>query len=165
MNFETSISGKIKLINIKEENGHYVVTIDDGKPIHADLIKTNREYNLLINGRSFRVALATSNKKFEIQLDGNLFELELVSDLQKARRKLHGEELTGAGTIVAKMPGKIIKILAKVGDEVHDGQSIIIMEAMKMENELKSLAKGTIKEIRVKEGDSVDAGTLLVIME
>lgn len=165
MNFEATIAGQKKLINVREEDGHYVVSIDDGKPIHADLIKVSGGFNLIIQSRSYLVSLASTNSHYDVQIDGKFFQIELISDLKKAQKKLRGEELSGSSDVVAKMPGKIVKVLIKVGDEVHDGQSVIIMEAMKMENELKALSKGKIKTIRVKEGDSVEAGTLLVEME
>ena len=165
MNFEATVAGKTRVLHVREEDGHYVVAIDDGKPIHADFVKLASGYNLIIQNRSYVVSLASTNSNYDIQLDGKLFRVELVSELKKAQKRLRGGELSGAGTVIAKMPGKIVKILVHVGEDVHDGQSVIIMEAMKMENELRVLSKGKIKEIRVKEGDSVEAGTTLVVLE
>lgn len=165
MNFEATIFGKKRFLSVKEENGQFLVLLDDKKSIHADLVKTAKSFNLILNNRSFTVSLVSTNNHFEVQINGKQVSIELLSEQKKAQQKLKGSELSGAGTIIAKMPGKIVKILAQVGEEVHDGQSIIIMEAMKMENELKAHSKGVIKEIRVKEGDSVEAGTLLVVLE
>lgn len=165
MNFEATVAGKKRLLNVSEEDGHYVVTIDGGKPIHADFVRIASGYNLLIQNRSYIVSLTSTNNHYDIQIDGRLFRVELVSELKKAQKRLKGAELSGAGMVVARMPGKIVKILVRVGDDVHDGQSVIIMEAMKMENELRVLSKGKIKEIRIKEGDSVEAGAILVVLE
>ena len=63
------------------------------------------------------------------------------------------------------MPGKVIKILKKAGDEVKEGEGVIVVEAMKMENELKTPKAGKVKEIKVKEGDAVEAGARLALIE
>lgn len=67
-----------------------------------------------------------------------------------------------ANHLTTSMPGKIVKVMVQVGDVVHKGQSLVIMEAMKMENVLKSPCEGTIQEIKVQEGSSVDAGATLI---
>ncbi|MFC2075231.1 biotin/lipoyl-containing protein [Bdellovibrionota bacterium] len=165
MNFEAQIGDKTHLIKVHEEDGACVVTIDDGKPILADLVSTSRGYHLILGDRSYNLALASDNSNYEIQLEGKLYDFNLISEYKKLQKTLRGQELSGAGTIVAKMPGKIIKILANEGEEVHDGQGVLIMEAMKMENELRTPSKGIVKEIRVKEGETVDAGAILVVLE
>jgi biotin carboxyl carrier protein len=63
------------------------------------------------------------------------------------------------------MPGKIVKVLVKPGDSVQPRQGIVVVEAMKMENELRSQKTGTVSEVRVKEGASVEAGAILVVVE
>jgi biotin carboxyl carrier protein len=68
----------------------------------------------------------------------------------------------GPQRIVAPMPGKIVRVLAATGDAVHAGQPLIVVEAMKMENELRAVHAGTIVGIHVKEGASVEAGALLI---
>jgi biotin carboxyl carrier protein len=71
----------------------------------------------------------------------------------------------GAGALITQMPGKIVKIMKKVGDKVIKGETVLILEAMKMENEIKSGADGTIKIINVKEGQALDSGFLMVEIE
>lgn len=71
----------------------------------------------------------------------------------------------GAGALITQMPGKIVKIMKKVGDKVTKGETVLILEAMKMENEIKSGADGMIKNINVKEGQALDSGFLMVEIE
>ncbi len=71
----------------------------------------------------------------------------------------------GAGALITQMPGKLVKIFKKVGDKVTKGETVLILEAMKMENEIKSGADGTIKNINVKEGQALEAGYLMVEIE
>jgi biotin carboxyl carrier protein len=71
----------------------------------------------------------------------------------------------GVQEINSSMPGKIIKILVAEGDEVEQGQGLVVVEAMKMENEIKSPKAGVVKKVGVKEGEAVEAGALLVVVE
>jgi biotin carboxyl carrier protein len=71
----------------------------------------------------------------------------------------------GPQRVTAPMPGKIVKLLVKPGDKVQPRQGVVVVEAMKMENELRARAAGTVSEVRVREGASVEAGAILVILE
>lgn len=75
------------------------------------------------------------------------------------------ESVVNASSIVAPLPGLVLKIKVKVGDTVKPGQEVITMEAMKMENEIQSHIKGTVREIKVKEGDSISEGDVLIVLE
>ena len=71
----------------------------------------------------------------------------------------------GAGALITQMPGKVVKLMKNVGDKVTKGETVLILEAMKMENEIKSGADGEIKSINVKEGQALDSGFLMVEIE
>jgi len=71
----------------------------------------------------------------------------------------------GPQRVTAPMPGKIVKLLVKPGDKVQPRQGVVVVEAMKMENELRARTAGTVSEVRVREGASVEAGAILVILE
>ena len=75
------------------------------------------------------------------------------------------ESVVNASSIVAPLPGLILKVMVKVGDTVTPGQDVMIMEAMKMENEIQSHIKGTVRELKVKEGDSISEGDVLIVLE
>lgn len=89
------------------------------------------------------------------------------SEMYKVFRgyKPSGLNKGGAGALITQMPGKIVKIMKKVGDKVTKGETVLILEAMKMENEIKSGADGIIKSINVKEGQALDSGFLMVEIE
>jgi len=70
----------------------------------------------------------------------------------------------GAEVVAAPMPGKILKVVTTVGAKVNNGDVLLILEAMKMENEIMASVSGTVKEIRTKEGDSVNTGDVLVVI-
>lgn len=71
----------------------------------------------------------------------------------------------GAGALVTQMPGKVVKVMKKEGDKVSVGETVLILEAMKMENEIKSGAEGIVKSVNVKEGQALEAGFLMVEIE
>lgn len=89
------------------------------------------------------------------------------SEIYKVFRgfKPSGLNKGGAGALITQMPGKIVKLMKKVGDQVTKGETVLILEAMKMENEIKSGADGTVKSINVREGQALDSGFLMVEIE
>ena len=89
-----------------------------------------------------------------------------VNGRRRLGRKAEGEQAGGSGPlrIVAPMPGKIVRVLVRTGEAVHARQPLIVIEAMKMENELRAAGSGTVAEIRVTDGQSVEAGALLAVI-
>lgn len=89
------------------------------------------------------------------------------SEVYKVYRgyKPSGLNKGGAGSLITQMPGKVVKIFKKEGDKVAVGETVLILEAMKMENEIKAGASGTIKTINIKEGQALEAGFLMVEIE
>ena len=79
--------------------------------------------------------------------------------------KPSGPNKGGAGALITQMPGKVVKLMFKEGDKVSKGETVLILEAMKMENEIKSGAEGIIKSVNVKEGQALEAGFLMVEIE
>ncbi len=153
---------KVKLEEDMRNGGGYLVTIDKGDPFHVDVIdKLAGGYSLLYKGKSYEFDIESKDNLYNVLSRGNLYCVELIHQKStSARLKEFGEK-----KIISRMPGKIIKVLAKVGDAVTKGQGLIIMEAMKMENELKAPSSGKVKEIKVKEGKTVDAGVDLLLIE
>src|SRR5690606_31403197 len=79
--------------------------------------------------------------------------------------KPSGLDKGGAGVLITQMPGKVVKVLKQEGDTVAKGETVLILEAMKMENEIKSGADGKIKAVNVKEGQALEAGYLMIEIE
>jgi biotin carboxyl carrier protein len=89
------------------------------------------------------------------------------SEMYKVYRgfKPSGLNKGGTGALITQMPGKVVKVMKKEGDQVVKGETVLILEAMKMENEIKSGADGIIKSVNVKEGQALEAGFLMVEIE
>jgi biotin carboxyl carrier protein len=143
-------------------NGERFVVTVDGRAHEVDVSTTNGISSLVSGTRSYEVAVH-GNTAF---VDGVPVEV-VVSRARPAWARAGGSHAAGDGPrqVVAPMPGKIVKLLVKPGDHVEPRQGLVVVEAMKMENELRARAAGTVAEVRVVEGTTVEAGAILVILE
>jgi pyruvate carboxylase subunit B len=108
-----------------------------------------------------------SRGRYTLWLDGFRFETEALDERARAIRELTGAAAAASGPapIVAPMPGMIVRVSAQVGDQVQPGQGLVVMEAMKMENELRATAAGTVRAVLVQPGTAVDKGAVLMELE
>lgn len=110
-----------------------------------------------------------SSSGFDVHIDGFTIPVHLKGGLGRRSRDANGQGPSGAEgkpqRVTAPMPGKVLRVLVKAGDEVKARQGLVVIEAMKMENELRAARDGRVREMLVSEGQSVDAGTPLVIVE
>ena len=125
-------------------------------PRHYQLLDSAHVHDVVVTGR--RPAVTVHNRV------GSTL-VSLLDEAQLARRSSAGSRAGNDGAICAPMPGKVVKALVAVGDEVVEGQGVIIVEAMKMENELRSPRDGVVRELLVEQGSSVDAGQKLVVID
>src|SRR4029079_12968167 len=104
---------------------------------------------------------------FDVHLDGRTIPVQIRPAGSFGRQKKQGAGTTGAGPqrALAPMPGKVVRVLVKPGDEVKARQGLVVVEAMKMESEIASPKAGRIKEIAVETGITVEAGRLLAVVE
>ncbi len=161
-----------KLTSISLNGVNYAHDWRQIAPLAADSSEGGR-YSLLIGGKSYEIfarRLSQSSEKesqtYEILLAGQRFEVTVEDE---RTRMLAGVVRAGgsSGTarIQAPMPGLVVKILLEVGASVEQGQAVIVLEAMKMENDLISPIAGIIKEIKVGKGQTVEQGAVLVLIE
>ncbi len=146
--------------------GLYDITID-GKTVRVDAAKSGKTiYSIIEDGRQFEAMVDERGAHgFHVLVAGELFQLEAVDERSRLLAQQAKQAATGPQTVEADMPGKVVKIAAAVGETVSEGQGIIVLEAMKMENDILSPVDGIIKEIAVGEGDTVEAGSTLFVVE
>jgi biotin carboxyl carrier protein len=156
---------KDKNIEYKQENGQII--IDD--QVFAIDIQTlsNKQFHILKDNKSYSAEFINfdpTTKTFLLKVDGEKFEVEIKEKLDLLLEKMGMNESNSIQVeeIKAPMPGLIIDIKVSEGQEVELGETIMILEAMKMENILKSPRKGIIKSIKVKKGQSVEKNQLLI---
>lgn len=155
---------------------HEVILDADGALLDGRRVTTDLEggrgthlWHLLMDGRSHRVRARRLDRKgvWEIELDGVRHRVVTLNERARAIRDLTGSTSAAFGPfdVVAPMPGLVIDVQVKADDMVSSGQGLIIIEAMKMENELKAQTAGQVKEVRVAAGQAVNRGETLVVIE
>jgi biotin carboxyl carrier protein len=170
MKFEvqlTSLFGKkLRIIELDRVADRWKITLD-GQPVDADAVEiAPNTLSLLVEGQSYEVCISPSPEGvLRIQTGLQEFTAE-VADPRAWRGRRHGTlEAEGLQQVVAPMPGKVIRVLVKAGDRVEAGQGLLVVEAMKMQNEIRSPKGGTVERLHVKEGQPVNAGEVLAWVE
>jgi biotin carboxyl carrier protein len=149
-----------------EEDHLYRIRID-GKELTVDGRKLSAHmYSLLVGDQSFTVDVTTKDDHYTVTGEGKSFQLRVLDERRAARPgEGRGAGREGGKEIRSFMPGKVVEVLVAVGDEVAKDQGVLIVEAMKMENEVRAPVAGKVKEIRVSPGQAVESGELLVVLE
>jgi biotin carboxyl carrier protein len=151
------------------ELGPEGVTVD-GEKEHVDFSEMDGTdvHSLLLGGRSHRI-LATREgpQGWSLHLSGRHLRAEVLDERTRAIQEMTGgsQESGGPRALVAPMPGLVVKVEVEPGDEVFPGQSLVTVEAMKMENELRSEHPGTVSRVAISPGDAVDKDQILVEFE
>jgi biotin carboxyl carrier protein len=151
-----------------EENGKSLYRVSvDGNEFLVDGKKTGRtNYSLIVDNRSFEIEVDHSDDEYRVLVDGRNYHVHLVDERRvRVGGSQPGADPQGRQSVSVPMPGKVIAVLVAEGDAVERGQGLVIVEAMKMENEVRSPIAGVVKEIRVKPGDTVEGGAVLLVVE
>jgi biotin carboxyl carrier protein len=167
MSFVAKLGEHAYTVEIEEtDKSVYRVSVD-GNEFLVDGKKTGRtNYSLIVNNRSFEVEVDNSGDEYRVLVDGRNYHVHLVDERRlRVGGAQAGLELQGRQNVSVPMPGKIIAVLVNEGDTVEKGQGLVIVEAMKMENEVRSPISGEVKEIKVKPGDTVEGGAVLIVVE
>ncbi len=159
------IGGRALEVAVERAAGGFDVTLD-GRRYVADLVAVPSGWSLLLDGRSYDVAVEAAGGALMVHIGGRAIPVTDASaaDGRGGGRRRAAAHAGGAPTIVAPMPGRIVRILVQAGDVVSARQGLIVIEAMKMENELRAPGPGTVTEVRIAEGDSVEAGSVLIVI-
>jgi pyruvate carboxylase subunit B len=139
----------------------------DGRTVEASLghAEGTPVRGLVVDARTYRlIASRGARGRWKLQLRGSAFEVEVVDERTKAIRDMAGAVAVAAGPkpVVAPMPGLVVKVEVVEGDVVRAGQGIVIVEAMKMENELRAVGPGRVTRVHVQRGDAVEKDQVLV---
>lgn len=166
MEFEFLVNNVLQKISLEKKDDYFFFS-DDKKTYQADIqyISPNK-ISILMEGRSFLVYFAQDKDNRHFSIGGqHLIVTEPSEEGGESFRR--GEERTSEGTLLVKapMPGKVIKVNVAEQESVRKNQTLAIVEAMKMENEIKASIDGTIKMIHVSEGDLVDSENPMIELE
>jgi biotin carboxyl carrier protein len=159
--YDVSINCKPHRVEIRRSNGSWLCKLDD-KEIPVDIVSAgDGVLSLLLEGKSYEVKQESGH----IWVGSNRYPVE-VRDLRSLRsRRNAADSEDGPCKLVASMPGKIVRVLVEERASVEAGQGIVVVEAMKMQNEIKSPKKGIVQKLNASVGASVNAGDLLAIVD
>ena len=140
----------------------YNVVIDE-KEYAVDFEQINDTiYSVIIDGRSYAIDMTEKGDNFSVIADGDHYDIEILDEMKRLMKLRTSSSVEGRQVIEAQMPGYIWKMLKEEGDEVKAGEPIMILVAMKMENEIKSPKDGVIQEIFVKASEDPNESTVAI---
>ncbi len=166
MKFEVhldSVTGKTKhVVDLEKDGSSYKVSLD-GHPLDADVIlAAPNAVSVILNDSVFEIHIAPAlDGTYKLQTGPHEFQADVRDPRAWRGRKQGALKPKGRQQILAPMPGKVIRLLVKVGDDVEAGQGLVVVEAMKMQNEMRSPKKGKVERLQAKEGQAVNAGDVL----
>ena len=117
---------------------------------------------LIFGGRSYGISIEGDMSEVDITLAGHQYHVELENERERAARAAAGSAGVGGGLVKAVMPGMVVKILVSPGQSVAQGTPLLVLEAMKMQNEITAPSDGIVSSLHVAEGEAVSAGAKLV---
>lgn len=163
MKLLTTIDGRERAVELSDDRR--TVSLD-GQKLDADVSRVEPGvYSVLLGGRSHEVVVKDGvSGMLDVYVGGRHFAVR-VSDPRRVRRRHGAVEVEGRQSIVAPMPGKVVRILAAAGDSVEAGQGLVVVEAMKMQNEIRSPKAGKVVEVKVAPGEAVNPGQVLLVVE
>ena len=161
MKLHLTVNGKGQEIDIVAPAPACRFRLDGGVERTADVTMPEPGlYSILLDGHSYDVQVERAPQKLIVMLRGHRFEVE-VHDPRRWSRQSAGRRGEDTQTVAAAMPGKVLRILVAPGDAVEAGQGIVVVEAMKMQNEMKAARAGRVISVTVQEGATVTAGEVL----
>lgn len=173
MKFQFEVADRSRTVEVHRQVEGYQVVLD-GRAHLVDAVRVSGQiWSLLVRDveqqsvRSVEAVVVPQkgNGTLDVYVAGHRIEVRQPSAFGRRGRGGEGAQGAGPQRITAPMPGKIVRILVKPGDTVQPRQGLIVVEAMKMENELRAAREGRVKDVLVAEHQSVEAGTALVIVE
>jgi biotin carboxyl carrier protein len=165
MKLQVEINGYPAGLELVQDKGSYRFRLGEGSEALAQVEQCEPGvYSILSNGQSYEARVEQGLGCLIVAIDGHRFEIE-VRDPRRWNRGRAGRGMEGLYNLAAPMPGKVVRLLAAPGDPVQPGQGILVVEAMKMQNEMKAAKAGRVASIFVKVGDTVGAGEVLATID
>jgi biotin carboxyl carrier protein len=164
MIYDIAIDGKHFRLDLLQRDGAWTCRLD-GREIAVDAVLARPDVlSLRIGNQAYEVKCERVGNDQHVWVGSRRFAAE-VRDPRSLRGLARAADENGPRKLTAPMPGKVVRVLVAEGSQVEAGDGILVVEAMKMQNEVKSPKKGTVQKITVKEGTAVNAGDILAIVE
>ena len=165
---EIHIGDRVADVTLVSKDGNKVQLIIDGVPYDVDIVMAeNGSCSILHEGKSYNAELIRKEggKKYTVNAHYQSYNIEIIDSQAKYLRMRKGGEEKQEDKIVSPMPGKVIKIPVKPGDRLQAGDIVVVIEAMKMQSNYKVTSECIVKDILVKEGDSVNSNQVIMTLD
>jgi len=166
MKYEIKVNGERRSVEFTPPEGESwrANLIIDGRALEACAVRVSRDtYSVLLGGRSLEVTAEETQAGLQMRANGREFQVEIIDPRAWRGGRGAGIELEGRQQLIAPMPGKIVRVLVAAGQQVSAGEGLLVIEAMKMQNEIRSPKSGTVEKL-AREGQTVNAGEVLAIV-
>jgi biotin carboxyl carrier protein len=165
MIYDVNIDGKNFKLDLELREKSWRCHLD-GREVQLDAVLTRRDVlSVIISGKAYEIKREQTATDLHLWVGPVRYAAEVRDPRSLRGRKGSGVDDAGPKKLVAPMPGKVVRVLVVQGEPVEAGQGILVMEAMKMQNEIKSPKKGVVQKIVASEGASVNPGDVLAIVE
>ena len=167
MKYFVKVNGHDHEVVLTERLGQLLVEVD-GEPmdlVYEEVDSLGQVLAITGEDSSFGVSIEGDSHRAGITIAGHFYDIEIEDERERAALAAARAAGAGGGSVKSVMPGVVVSLLASEGDEVEEGQPLLVLEAMKMQNEIAAPAAGTVRLIHVKEGEAVSAGAKLVDLE
>ena len=164
MTYDVTIEGKNYRLELNHPEGRWECRLD-GRAIEIDAILARRDVlSIIIDGKAYEIKRERTATDMHLWL-GSVRYAAQVRDPRSLRSRASADDGKGPRKLIAPMPGKVVRVLVKENAEVDAGQGLLVLEAMKMQNEIKSPKKGVVRKMVATEGASVSVGDVLAVVE
>jgi len=165
MTYEIAIDGKTHKLELTRADAGFECTID-GEPMRVDAVLTRPNViSLIVGGVAYEVKREVAGTDEYVWVRDARFKAEVRDPRSLRSRRAAAGVGEGPQKLVSPMPGKVVRLIAKEGEPIEAGKGVLVVEAMKMQNELKAIKSGIVQKIMVAEGANVNAGDALAIIE
>ncbi len=162
MKYVTIINNEQYEIEIDKDGGILI----NGESRDVDFLNLGGSlYSVITQNKSLEVVIDDEDDKIEVMMSGRLYETQVLDERALLMAQRRGGLGGSSGEVNAPMPGLIVKVVVEDGEEVAQGQTVVILESMKMQNELKAPIDGTVTNIKVEASQTVDKNALLLEIE
>jgi biotin carboxyl carrier protein len=164
MTYDVTIEGKNYRIELNHSEGHWQCRLDES-PIEIDAVLARRDVlSIIMNGKAYEVKRERTPTDMHLWVGSSRYAAT-VRDPRSLRSRASADDGRGPRKLIAPMPGKVVRVLVEENAEVDVGQGLLVVEAMKMQNEIKSPKKGVVRKMVAAEGASVSAGDVLAVVD
>jgi len=166
MKYYVEVNGRERLVELSERLGKLTASVD-GQVIDIAYESVDDLGQLLVlsNGKSYGVSIEGESTEIDITIAGHVYDVRVEDERERAAHAAERASNKAGGLVKSIMPGVVVELLVTEGQEVAAGQPLLILEAMKMQNEIEASHAGVIRTIHVKESEAVAAGAKLVHIE